>query len=88
MQSYVGNLLAALAPRARIVPAVDPDAMSVDPAVVKHYKEDPLNFIGNVRVKSANEIMQVSVPGRLGLSWPTCTAGRVSQQGAGSVQAW
>ncbi len=66
MQSYVGGVIASLAPRARIVPAVDPNAMSVDPAVVKHYLEDPLNFIGNVRSRTANELMQVRPHG---LSW-------------------
>ncbi len=35
MQSKVGNLLAALVPRARIVPGVDPKDMSQDPAVVR-----------------------------------------------------
>jgi hypothetical protein len=67
MQSYVGNVMAALIPRSRIVPAVDPNAMSVDPEVVKHYMEDPLNYIGNVRAKTGNELLQV---GSAGLAWP------------------
>ena len=35
MQAKLGNVLAALIPRARIVPAVRPEDMSTDPEVVR-----------------------------------------------------
>lgn len=32
--------------------------MSTDPEVVKHYLEDPLNVVGNVRARTGNEILK------------------------------
>lgn len=46
----MAGLLAAIAPRARIVPAVVYTDLSEDAEVVEGYMKDPLNFIGNQRV--------------------------------------
>lgn len=56
-QAMIGNLLAACVPRARIVPAVKPEDMHPDPAMVKAYVEDPLNIVGNIRARTGNEIL-------------------------------
>lgn len=45
LQAAVGSLLALLIPRAPLVPAVRPEDMSVDPAAVRAYLEDPLNIM-------------------------------------------
>lgn len=58
VQAAVGSLLAALVPRARIVPATDPVNMNRDPARVKEYVEDPLNTVGPVAVRTANESLR------------------------------
>lgn len=58
VQAAVGSLLAALVPRARIVPATDPVNMNRDPERVKEYVEDPLNTVGPVAVRTANESLQ------------------------------
>lgn len=57
-QAAVGNILAALVPKAQLVPAVLPEHMSQDPEVVKEYQEDPMIFHGNVRARTANEILK------------------------------
>ncbi|KXZ55182.1 hypothetical protein GPECTOR_3g328 [Gonium pectorale] len=56
--AMVGNLLSALVPGAKLVPAVRPEDMSQDPAVVKSYLEDPLIYQGNVRARSGNEFLK------------------------------
>lgn len=58
IQSKIGVILAMTIPRARIVPAVRPEDMSPDPETVKKYMEDPLNFIGAVRIKTAYELQK------------------------------
>ncbi|CAL8470596.1 g10138 [Coccomyxa elongata] len=58
LQAPVGGLLATLLPRAKIVPAVPMENLSNDPQVVKHFAEDPLNFVGDVRARTANEILK------------------------------
>ncbi|GLI60601.1 hypothetical protein VaNZ11_002774 [Volvox africanus] len=58
IQAALGNLLAAIVPRAQLVPAVRPEDMSQDPAVVKEYMEDPMIYKGNVRALSGNEILK------------------------------
>eukprot|EP00887_Chlorella_sp_A99_P002468 scaffold10.g2468.t1 len=61
LQAAVGNLLAALVPRARIVPAVRPEDMNPDPACVQEYVTDPLNTVGNVCARTANETLKTMV---------------------------
>ncbi|KAK9826121.1 hypothetical protein WJX81_005243 [Elliptochloris bilobata] len=58
IQAPIGNLLALLVPRWRIVPAVPLEYISNDPAVVADFAADPLNFVGNVRAKTANELLK------------------------------
>eukprot|EP00798_Chlamydomonas_sp_ICE-L_P010662 gene10662-12344_t len=58
IQASIGNVLASLVPRARIVAAVRPEDMSQDPAVVQHYLEDPLNTVGNVCARTGNELLK------------------------------
>lgn len=58
IQAPLGGLLAALVPRARIVPAVDPSMLSPDPACVAAYVADPLNFVGPVRARTGNELLK------------------------------
>ncbi|GLC59571.1 hypothetical protein PLESTB_001501600 [Pleodorina starrii] len=57
-QAAIGNVLAAVVPRAKLVPAVRPEDMSQDPAVVKEYLEDPMIYKGNVKALSGNEILK------------------------------
>jgi len=57
IQAKLGGLLAAVVPRKRIVPAVRPQDMSQDPAVVKDYLEDPLVTHGNVCARTGNELL-------------------------------
>jgi acylglycerol lipase len=57
-QSKIGNLMAALIPRARIVPAVRLEDMSPDPAVVEDMRNDPFNFVGPVRARTGNELLK------------------------------
>jgi acylglycerol lipase len=58
VQAALGNLLAAVVPKARIVPATDPKFMNRDPAKVKEYVEDPLNTVGSVAARTANESLK------------------------------
>ncbi|GIL91124.1 hypothetical protein Vretimale_9569 [Volvox reticuliferus] len=58
IQAALGSLMAAIVPRAKLVPAVRPEDMSQDPAVVKEYLEDPMIYKGNVRALSGNEILK------------------------------
>lgn len=58
LQAPVGGLLAALVPRARLVPGVPIDCISPDPALVAAYAADPLNLPGNVRARTANETLK------------------------------
>jgi len=58
-QAAVGSFLAALAPRAQLVPAVKPEALHPDPKVVDAFKADALIFHGSLRTRTANEILKV-----------------------------
>lgn len=55
----VGNLLASLAPRVQLVPAVKPELLHPDEAVVAAFRDDPLIFHGDLRVRTANELLKV-----------------------------
>ena len=57
-QAPIGGLLSLLVPRARVVSAVDPRHLCRDAAVVAAYRADPLNFVGNVRARTANELLR------------------------------
>ena len=57
-QAPIGGLLSLLLPRARVVPAVDPKHLCRDQTVVAAYRSDPLNFVGNVRARTANELLR------------------------------
>ena len=57
-QAPVGGLLSLLVPRARVVPAVDPRHLCRDEAVVAAYRADPLCFVGNIRARTANELLR------------------------------
>ncbi|GIL44020.1 hypothetical protein Vafri_1598 [Volvox africanus] len=57
-QAAVGTLLSLLIPRARVVPAVRPENLSSDPALVAEYVSDPLNTVGPVRARTANELLR------------------------------
>eukprot|EP00892_Ulva_mutabilis_P006370 jgi/Ulvmu1/4104/UM019_0083.1 len=56
VQSLLGGPLEAIAPWARIVEAVRVEDMSEDPQVRQDYVDDPLNYVGPVRVKTARKI--------------------------------
>jgi len=58
IQAPIGGLLSALVPKLRCVPAVDPKHLCRDPVVVEGYRRDPLNFVGNVRARTANELLR------------------------------
>ncbi|GBF98423.1 alpha beta-hydrolase [Raphidocelis subcapitata] len=57
-QAAVGSLLAALIPRAQLVPAVKPEDLHHDPKVVEAFKADSLIFHGALRTRSANEVLK------------------------------
>ena len=57
-QAPIAGLLSLLIPKARVVPAVDPRYLCRDEAVVEAYRRDPLNFVGNLRVRTANELLR------------------------------
>jgi acylglycerol lipase len=58
VQAALGNILAAVVPKARIVPAVEPKFMNRDPEKVKEYVEDPLNTVGSLAARTANESLR------------------------------
>ncbi|KAL4437215.1 hypothetical protein ABPG75_004354 [Micractinium tetrahymenae] len=58
IQAALGGLLAAIAPRARMVPAVDPKDMNPDPKCVEDYCNDPLNTVGNLPMRTGNEVLK------------------------------
>ncbi|EFJ43481.1 hypothetical protein VOLCADRAFT_45539, partial [Volvox carteri f. nagariensis] len=58
VQAAVGSLLSLLIPRARVVPAVRPEDLSPDPVLVAEYVNDPLNTVGPVRARTANELLR------------------------------
>lgn len=57
VQAAVGGLMSALVPRAQLVPAVKPEDLHPDPKVVEAFKSDRLIFHGNLRARTANEIL-------------------------------
>ncbi|KIZ04797.1 alpha/beta fold family hydrolase [Monoraphidium neglectum] len=57
-QAAIGNILATVVPYAQMVPAVKPEDLHADPAVVEAFKSDPLVFHGNLRTRSANEVLK------------------------------
>eukprot|EP00877_Chromochloris_zofingiensis_P002614 jgi/Chrzof1/12353/Cz06g31170.t1 len=57
-QAAVGNLLATVIPRQQIVPAVRPEDLSSDPEVLQNFLSDSLIFHGNVRARTANELLK------------------------------
>jgi len=54
----IAKLIANIAPRAG-VQAIDPQAISSDPAVVKQYIEDPLVFHGKIHARTGVELLKV-----------------------------
>ncbi|KAG7667050.1 hypothetical protein Ndes2526B_g04463 [Nannochloris sp. 'desiccata'] len=58
VQAALGNILAAVVPKARIVPAAEPKFMNRDPVKVKEYVEDPLITVGHVAARTANESLK------------------------------
>ncbi len=54
----VSKILAALFPALPLV-AFDIEGISRDPAVIKAYMEDPLNYTGKVRARMGRELMRV-----------------------------
>lgn len=57
VQAAIGGVLAAVVPKARIVPAVKPEAMNKDPKKVDEYLNDPLNCPQPVAARTANETL-------------------------------
>jgi acylglycerol lipase len=57
-QAPIGNLMAQLMPKLRAVPAVRPEDLSPDPAVVQDYLHDPLVTKGDVCFRTANELLK------------------------------
>mmetsp|Transcript_24351 Transcript_24351/g.43652 ORF Transcript_24351/g.43652 Transcript_24351/m.43652 type:complete len:312 (+) Transcript_24351:77-1012(+) len=58
IQASVGNLIATLMPRARIVPAVRPEDMNPDPKMVQEYLNDKLIIHGNLCAVTGNELLK------------------------------
>lgn len=59
VQAFFGNILASLTPKARIVPKIDLKSLNKDPERVKEYEEDPLNYVGPLPTRTANETLKV-----------------------------
>lgn len=57
-QAAVGNLLANVIPRQKVVPAVKPEDLHPDSRVVEGFKSDPLIYHGNLRARTGNEILR------------------------------
>ena len=57
-QAPIGNLMAQLCPKMRAVPAVRPEDLCQDPAVVRDYLQDPLVTQGDVCFRTANELLK------------------------------
>jgi acylglycerol lipase len=55
----LGGLLNRVIPKTAILP-LPTSALSHDPAVVKAYETDPLNYHGNVRVRVGQQIVEMS----------------------------
>ncbi|GAX72847.1 hypothetical protein CEUSTIGMA_g302.t1 [Chlamydomonas eustigma] len=56
-QASIGDCLAGMCPYAKMVPAVRPQDMCEDPAVVEEYLKDPMIYQGNVKANTGNEIL-------------------------------
>ena len=56
LQEPLGGLLSWLIPRAQIVPAIPLSSLSHDPAVISDFTQDPLNFHGVMRARTAVEL--------------------------------
>lgn len=54
-----GSVMNAIVPKMAITP-LPPEGLSHDPAVVNGYRNDPLVYHGNVRVRMGTDIVQVS----------------------------
>jgi len=63
VQAALGNVLSAVVPKARIVPAVHPQDINQDPVKVKAYIDDPLNTVGPLPARTGNEGLKVSCQG-------------------------
>lgn len=57
-QAPIGNLMASILPKLRAVPAVRPEDLSQDPAVVQAYLQDSLVTKGDVCFRTANELLK------------------------------
>eukprot|EP00878_Enallax_costatus_P028579 GHUV01030877.1.p1 GENE.GHUV01030877.1~~GHUV01030877.1.p1 ORF type:complete len:232 (+),score=35.41 GHUV01030877.1:594-1289(+) len=60
IQAQMGNLLSSIIPRAQMVPAVKPENLHPNPAVVQSFKDDPFIFHGDLRVQTGNELLKVN----------------------------
>ena len=70
IQRRLAGVLSAMAPNLGVVP-LDPTTVSRDPAEVKKYVEDPLNYHGKVRARSGAEI--IAAVSRVVSGLPTIT---------------
>lgn len=78
-----------MVPRAHLVPAVRPEDMSQDPAVVQAYLDDPLIPKGNVKAQTGNECLKVRCGGVLAGGRPAWRAGgRAARRAGCGGQAW
>ncbi|NNF16858.1 MAG: alpha/beta hydrolase [Gammaproteobacteria bacterium] len=72
LQLLVVRLLSVVAPRARVL-GLDPAGVSRDPAVVKNYIADPLNYSGKVTARLVTELfshMQQALDGAPSITLP------------------
>eukprot|EP00879_Flechtneria_rotunda_P021007 GHRR01022129.1.p1 GENE.GHRR01022129.1~~GHRR01022129.1.p1 ORF type:complete len:174 (+),score=45.17 GHRR01022129.1:1279-1800(+) len=58
VQAMLGNFLSTVIPKQKMVPAVNPNDLHPDPAVVKSFREDPLVCQGNIRVNTGNQLLK------------------------------
>eukprot|EP00775_Hariotina_reticulata_P010127 gene10127-10285_t len=58
VQAALGNLLASVIPRHQMVPAVKPENLHPQQAVVQRFVSDPLVFHGDLRVRTGNELLK------------------------------
>lgn len=58
IQEFLSPLLVAVMPLAKMVAVVKPEDMSSDPKEVERFDKDPLNTMGNLRIRLAAQVGQ------------------------------
>uniref|UniRef100_M4BKJ7 Serine aminopeptidase S33 domain-containing protein n=1 Tax=Hyaloperonospora arabidopsidis (strain Emoy2) TaxID=559515 RepID=M4BKJ7_HYAAE len=60
-ESKLAKPLAAMMPKAKVVPAVQHELLSRDPNFLRRFKADPLTYVGMMTARTGHEILQAVV---------------------------